>query len=91
MTTTIGGLEINFEPGQSYTHTDGTEQSRAEARIAAVKLFQEAVAKSTRPQLKQAVAQVLALVIQLRGVNGSAADTGLGAQLREAADFLEDL
>lgn len=91
MTLTVAGMPIDFDPGQTYTHTDGTEQSKADARIAAVKLCQDAIARTTRGALTQAVAQVTALSIQLRAVNGSAADTSLGHQLREAADFLEDL
>ena len=65
--------------------------SKAEARAEAVRKFQEAAQKSTLPAIQQLATQLLAMVIQYKGVGGTLAGSDLANQLREAADFMEDV
>jgi hypothetical protein len=71
--------------------TESEASGKAGARQAAIETWKLSARKSTLGQLNQAVHAVQALVVQLRAINGSAADTDLGKRMRLAADFLEDL
>jgi hypothetical protein len=57
----------------------------------AVKQFQKVASGSTLEAIEQTVQILFAQLIQFRALNGSAAGHPLPAQLREAADYLEDL
>lgn len=87
----IGGITIEFEPGSTYGEDPFKEKDKPGERQKAVEQMRKAVQATTRGHLDQAIRAVMGLAIQLRAVNGSAADTNLAQMMREAADFLEDL
>jgi hypothetical protein len=99
----VGGLTYEYEPGQTYLYPpqnppgdpepteEEKERSRADARAQAVKQFQKVASGSTLEAIEQTVQVLFAQLIQFRALNGTAAGHPLPAQLREAADYLEDL
>jgi hypothetical protein len=91
----IGSIEIDFEPGSTYDPRVGQEgfyyKDKESGRQDAVNKMKKSVQKTTMGQLDQAVRMVLALAIQLRSVDGSAAGTDIPKVMREAIDFLEDI
>lgn len=101
-TINIGGIPFEYEPGSTYVTWNGPpgqpeptreekEQSRADSRAQAIKRFQEVAAGQTFGAIEKTVQQLFALLIQFRALNGSAAGGPLPEQLREAADYLEDM
>jgi hypothetical protein len=91
MPLSIGGIELDYQPGDTYDDSKyDTDQSRAERRQRAIEEFKDAACRTTRGQIHGCCGQLLALIVQLRAMGG-VGDTSLANQLREAADFLEDL
>lgn len=84
--TTFIEIEETFDKD-----TESEASGKAGARQAAIETWKKSARKSTLGQLNGAVHAVQALVVQLRSIDGSAADTDLGKRMRLAADFLEDL
>jgi hypothetical protein len=89
----IGGVEIDYEPGATYEEDPlrNKYRNKEDGRLDAIEKMKASVQKTTMGQLDQAVRMVLALAIQLRAVDGSAAGTDIPKVLREAIDFLEDV
>lgn len=93
----IGTLYIPYNPGDTYADAEPEasepqkEKSRGEARAAAIEQFKKAARDQTLPGIQQAAANLLALLIQYKALGGNMADTPLPDQLREAADFMEDV
>lgn len=85
----IGGMEIDFIPGQTYRDEGADPGSRAEARQAMISEFRRAAQKTCMGQMNQVMDHLLGLIVQFRAVEGSAPI--LGKRMREMADFLEDL
>ena len=93
----ISNLQVAWYPGQSYANPDPAasepekKKTRSEARADAIKQFQKAAQSATIPAIEQQVQQLIGLLIQFKAVGGSMAGSVLVNQLREAADFMEDL
>jgi hypothetical protein len=95
----VGDLTIQFNPGDSYTFGEAQpeapepekERSRGEARAEAIAQFRAAAQRATMPNIHQCTQQLLALLIQFKALGGSMTDSPIPNQLREAADFMEDL
>lgn len=87
-----GGLTIEYTPGDSFETGDPENpRSRAEAREDAIKQFQRAAQAATIPQIVALTQQLLGFLIQFRAVGGTMAGSPIPNQLREAADFMEDV
>lgn len=98
MATDIGGIVIDYEVGDSYKKKSGAmgmrspeAEERHEAREEAIKEFRAKAQETTRGQIAQATSAAVGLCIQLRALGGSFGDSNLASQLRELADFMEDL
>lgn len=100
-TINVGGLSFEYDPGQTYYYPaeqgkpepspEEAARDRAEKRAEAVKRFQETASNSTLEAIDHTIQVLFAQLIQFRALNGSAVGHPLIAQLREAADYLEDL
>jgi hypothetical protein len=104
-TINVGGILFEYEPGSTYLQftprvegepeppAEEKEQSRADARAEAIKRFQTIASNQTLEAIAQTVQILFAQLIQFRALNGTLSQGGqrLPAQLREAADYLEDL
>lgn len=91
----VGNVHIQFVPGSTYDEaTAGPERpkkSKAEARADAIDQFKKSAQQAVLPSIHNAAQQLLALLIQYRALDGTMAGSPIPNQLREAADFMEDL
>lgn len=93
----LGTMTINFNAGDTYQYAEPEatepqkERSRGEARQAAIEQFRKAAQSQTLPQIRQTALQLIGLLIQFKAVGGSMSGDALVDQLREAADFMEDI
>lgn len=98
MSMNVVGFTIDHDAGSTWDDNDvhqetaeEAEQRRAEQRMAAIEQFRDTAAKDTIGKLHQILDTMIGMAISLRGVNRSASGTGIGAKMRECADFLEDI
>lgn len=102
-TINVGGILFEFEPGSTYLRftpraegepepaPEDKERSRAGERAEAIKRFQTIASNQTLQAIEKTIQVLFAQLIQFRALNGSAVGLPLPNQLREAADYLEDL
>lgn len=91
----VGNVYIQFVPGSTYEEAaadpEQPKKSKAEARADAIGQFKKSAQQAILPNIHKAAEQLLALLIQYRALDGTMAGSPIPDQLREAADFMEDL
>lgn len=93
----MNNVHITFVPGSTYANAEPEasepqkERTRGEARADAIKQFQRTAQGQMVPEITKITHQLLATLIQFKALGGSMAGHSLVAQIREAADFMEDL